>query len=262
MNKKIKPFFYLPVFALASCASKQDLNVVEYDVRKLKTESETIKSQSAVSYADIQQVRDDVLRLQGRLEEMTHKATESARSNEKSFSHLGTQDSLLLHRAGDLDARLLKIEQYLGLGKEADQPPVLLSRQKDSVKVDTASGTLTDAALLNAGMEKLKQNSYGAARESFSALLRAYPKSELAADAQFFIAESYFGEKWYEKAILEYQVVISRYTKSQKRPAALYKQARSFEITGDATSAKLRYTNLVNVYPKSVEAGLAKKKLR
>lgn len=236
--------------------------MVEYDVRKLKTESETIKSQSAVSYADIQQVRDDVLRLQGRLEEVAHKTGESARSNEKSFSRLGTQDSLLLHQAADLDSRLLKIEQYLGLGKEADQSPVRLPGQKDSVTVNATSGPLSDSALLNGGVEKLKQNSYGAARESFSALLRTFPKSGLAADAQFFIAESYFSEKWYEKAILEYQVVISKYTKSNKRPAALYKQARSFEITGDATNAKSRYTDLVNVYPKSAEAGLAKKKLR
>jgi tol-pal system protein YbgF len=268
MNKKMKPFLYLPVFALVACASKQDLSVVAYDVRKLKTESETIKSQSAVSYADVQQVRDDVLRLQGRIEEIAHKSGESARSNENSFSRLGTQDSLLgaqgsllLHQVGDLDSRLLKIEQYLGLGKEATPSRAVLPGQKDSVKVNTASGSLTDAALLNGGMEKLKQNSYGAARESFSALLRTYPKSELAADAQFLIAESYFSEKWYEKAILEYQVVISRYTKSKRRPAALYKQARSFEITGDMANAKSRYTDLVNVYPKSAEAGLAKKKL-
>ncbi len=262
MNKKIKPFFYLPVFALASCASKQDLNVVAYDVRKLKTESETIKSQTAVSYADVQQVRDDVLRLQGRLEEIAHKSGESAHSNENSFRRLGTQDSLLFHQVGDLDSRLLKIEQYLGLGKEAAQSPVLLSGQKDSVAVNTASGTLTDAALLNGGMEKLKQNSYAAARESFSTLLRTWPKSDLADDAQFFIAESYFNEKWYEKAIVEYQVVISKYAKSNKRPGALYKQARSFEILGDTTSAKTRYKDLVNTYPTSFEAGLAKKKLR
>ena len=236
--------------------------MVAYDVSKLRTESETIKSQSAVSYADVQQVRDDVLRLQGRVEEIAHKAGESSRNNENSFRSLGTQDSLLLHQVGDLDSRLVKIEQYLGLGKEVNQSPALLSGQKDSLTVNKVPVTLSDAALLNGGMEKLKQNSYAAARESFSTLLRTYPKSELVADAQYYIAESYFSEKWYEKAILEYQVVISRYTKSKKRPAALYKQARSFEITGDMANAKSRYTDLVNVYPKSAEAGLAKKKLR
>lgn len=236
--------------------------MVEYDVRKLKTESETIKSQTAGSFADVQQVRDDILRLQGGLEEVSHKSSEIARSNDKTFRRLSAEDSLLVSQYGDIVTRLEKIEQYLGLGKEATQSPERLSGQKDSVTVKTASGTLTDAALLNGGLEKLKQNNYGAARESFSTLLRTFPKSELASDAQFFIAESYFSEKWYEKAILEYQVVISKYTKSSKRPAALFKQARSFEMIGDAINSKSRYTDLVNVYPKSPEAGLAKKKLR
>ncbi len=262
MNKKIKPFFYLPVFVLGACASKQDLNVVEYDVRKLKTESETIKSQTAVSYADVQQVREDVLRLQGTIEEVSHKASEVARNNDKSFSRLGTEDSLLVHQIGDLDARLLKIEQYLGIGKEMAPSSDVLPGTKDSVKVNTPPVSVTDTALLDVGKEKLAQKQYAVARESFSKLMLTFPKSSLVADAQFFIAESYFSEKWYDKAILEYQVVISRFTKSNKRPAALYKQARCFDITGDTANAKARYKDVVNIYPTSPEARLAKKKLQ
>lgn len=260
MNKKIKPFFYLPVIALAACASKQDLNVVAYDVQKLRTDSEAIKSQTAVSYADLQQVRENVVQLQGSIEEMQHKASETARSHDKSFSRLGTVDSLLVHQVGDIDTRLLKIEQYLGLGKEASSS--IMPGQKDSVRVDKTAGAQSDALFLNRGIESLEQNNYAAARENFQKLLQTYPKSHLVDSAQFFIAESYFSEKWYEKAILEYQVVISKYTKSKKRPAALYKQARSFEIIGDITNAKARYKDLVNDYPNSSEAGLAKKKLR
>lgn len=260
MNKKIKPFFYLPVVALFACASKQDLNVVAYDVQKLRTDSETIKSQTAVSYADVQQVRENVAQLQGSIEEIKHQTSEAARSDDKLFTRLGKEDSLLVHQVGDIDLRLLKIEQYLGLRKEVSSP--VMPGQKDSLRVDKNSGTLSDAALLNGGIENLDQNKYAAARESFQKLLHTYPKSRLADSAQFFIAESYFSEKWYEKAILEYQVVISKYTKSKKRPAALYKQARSFEIIGDITNAKARYKDLVNDYPNSSEAGLAKKKLR
>ena len=260
MNKKIKSIFCLPVFVLVACASKQDLNVVEYDVRKLKTESETIKSQTAGSYADVQQVRDDVLRLQGSIEEMSHKAGEVARNNDKSFSRLTKEDSLLVRQIGELDSRLLKIEQYLGLEKEAVSPAKGVAEQTDSLKVKT--GALNATELLHDGMEKLSQKKYPAARESFSALLHTFPKSGEASEAQFYIAESYFSEKWYEKAILEYQVIIVRYPKSEKRASALYKQARSFEITGDTVNAKARYKDVVNVYPSSSEARLAKKKLQ
>ncbi len=258
MNKKIKPFLYLPFFALVSCASKEDLNVVEYDVRKLKTESETIKSQTAGSFADVQQVRDDILRLQGRIEEVSHKSTEIAQSNDKAFRRLSAEDSLLVSQYDDIVTRLEKIEQYLGLGKEASPSAATASAQNGG----SAPIAVTDAELLREGQEKLDKKRYNEARESFSKLMQAFSKSDLVDDAQFFVAESYFAEKWYEKAILEYQVVISKYTKSNRRATALYKQALSFEAIGDSVNARARYKDLAYVYPTSPEAGLAKKKLR
>ncbi len=255
MNNKMKPFLFLPVFALAACASKGDFIVVQDDVQKLKTEAETIKSQSAVSYSDVQQVRDEVSRLRGDIEESNHK-------NSKSLSRLGIEDSLLVHQVGDLESRLLKIEQYLGIGKGLILSTATSPEQKDSVAVAKTPGKLSDAALLKAGVESLAKKKYVAARESFNALLKSYPKSVAVDSAQFLIAESYFSEQWYEKAILEYQVVIAKFLISTKRPAALYKQARSFEMIDDLVNAKARYKDLINVYPASPEAGLAKKRLK
>ncbi len=246
MHKKIKPFIFFPVLALSACASKQDLLVVEDNVRKLKTESETIKTQTAVSYSDVQQVRDDVSRLQGSIEEISH-------NNRQTFGRLGMEDSLLVHKVDELELRLQKIEQYIAPAKQE-----IPSSSSSSL----ATVPLTDAALLSDGEVKLNQKNYSAARESFNLLLQRTPPSALAGEAQFYVAESYFDEKWYEKAILEYQVVISKYTKSSQRPAALYKQALSFELTGDAVNAKARFKDLVSIYPASSQAALARKKLQ
>jgi len=259
MNTKLKPFLYLPVLVLSACASKQDLYVVEDDVRKLKTESETIKTQSAGSYSDVQQVRDEIARLQGSMEEASHK-------NSQTFARLGMEDSLMVHKIDDLESRLLKIEQYLGNDRKEKSALSTKSQTDvvDGTKLDAAktSVALDDAALLNEGLERLGKNSYTLARESFSALLKTYPKSKLVDQAQFNIAESYFAEKWYEKAILEYQTVIAKYTKSSKRPSALYKQALCFEKIGDTVNATSRFKTLINAYPASHEASLARKKLK
>ncbi|NMW22133.1 MAG: tol-pal system protein YbgF [Chlorobiaceae bacterium] len=252
MNTKIKPFLFLPLLVLSSCASKQDLVVVADDVRKLKTESETIKTQSAGSYSDVQQVRDEVSKLQGSMAEATHK-------NAESFGRLGMEDSLLVHKVDDLETRLQKIEHFLGFDNK-EKSAAVMPPNVDSAEGAKAPKLLDDAALLNEGLERLGKSSFAAARESFSVLLKDYPKSTLVDKAQFEIAECFFGEKWYEKAILEYQVVIAKYTKSKKRPAALYKQALSFEKIGDEVNAKARFKTLINVYPASPEAALARKK--
>ena len=43
--------------------------------------------------------------------------------------------------------------------------------------------------------------------KKFKELIERFPKSERADNAQFWIGEIYYREKWYEKAILEYQKV-------------------------------------------------------
>lgn len=247
MNSKVKPFLFLPLIMLSACASKQDLVVVADDLRKLKTDSETIKVQSAGSYSDIQLVRDEVARLQGRVEERDFK-------NKQAFARLGVEDSLLVHKldkVDDMELRLERIEEYLGL-----------TRKVDAAVVPTSAEALSDAGLLKEGLDKFTKKDYTSARESFSSLLKSFPKSGLADNAQFQIAESYFNEKKYEDAILEYQKVIAKYTKSGRRSAALYKQAISLEKIGDVVNSKLRFKTLIDVYPASPEATLARKKLK
>ncbi len=251
----VKPLLFLPLFILGSCASKTDFFVVQDDVRKLKTEAETIKSQSAVSYADIQQVRDEVSRLRGTVEESEHKSNNS-------FTRLTEDDSLLIAQVGGIESRLQKLEQnYATLAQELKKREVLPLPPVPQ-PAEQPAPLASDVVLLNVGSEKLSQHNYAAARESFSALLKNYPKSTLCDQAQFLLAESFFDAKKYENAILEYQVVIAKYTNSSKRPAALYKQGLAFEFIGDAVNAKARFKDLIALYGKTSEAALAKKKLK
>ncbi|MEI7694308.1 MAG: tol-pal system protein YbgF [Chlorobium sp.] len=236
-----------------SATTASQIQQLRDDLQKLKSDSESNKTQSATSYADVQQIRDEVFRIQGSFEGSTHK-------NSEAFRRLGVEDSLLVYKADDIESRLQKVEQFIaGLGKSENQAAALPLKKGDAASVK-APERLNEKALFDDGMEKLGKQGYVAARECFSALLKSYPKSELADKAQFQLAESFFAEKKYENAILEYQVVIAKYLKSGKRPSALYKQALSFEKIGDPVNAKARYKDLLKVYPNSPEAGLAKKK--
>ncbi|MBN1279236.1 MAG: tol-pal system protein YbgF [Chlorobiaceae bacterium] len=242
--------FLCPLLMLNACASKSELVVVADDVKRLKTDTETVRSQSAASYSDVQLVRDEVAQLKGNLDEMAYQ-------NKQTFGRLGLEDSLIVHKLDAIETRLSRIEQQLGSGsaKTSSQAAASSGVSSQPVVVQTAK------ALLGDGIQKLESGSYAAAREIFALLMQSHPSSDLVDDAQFYIAESYFSEKWYEKAVLEYQTVIAKYTKSNKRPAALYKQALAFEQLGDAVNAKARFRDVMNVYPFSPEAALAKKKM-
>ncbi len=106
------------------------------------------------------------------------------------------------------------------------------------------------------------QGDSDAAREKFQELIQRFPKSEHADNAQFWIGEIYYREKWYEKAILEYQKVIENYPKGNKVPASLLKQGFAFFNLGDKSNARLILEELIKKYPKSTEAKIAKDKVK
>ena len=100
------------------------------------------------------------------------------------------------------------------------------------------------------------------AKKKFKELIERYPKSERADNAQFWIGEIYYREKWYEKAILEYQKVIENYPKGNKVPASLLKQGLAFKNLGDKANARLILEELIRKYPKTSEAKIARDKLK
>ena len=94
------------------------------------------------------------------------------------------------------------------------------------------------------------------------ALIQRFPKSERADNSQFWIGEIYYREKWYEKAILEYQKVIEKYPKGNKVPASLLKQGFAFSNLGDKSNSRLILEELIKKYPNSNEAKIAKDKVK
>jgi TolA-binding protein len=76
------------------------------------------------------------------------------------------------------------------------------------------------------------------------------------------VGETYYREKWYEKAILEYQKVVEKYPKGNKVPAALLKQGFAFSSIGDNSNGRLILESLIQKYPDSNEAKIAAKKLQ
>jgi tol-pal system protein YbgF len=91
--------------------------------------------------------------------------------------------------------------------------------------------------------------------------LEKFSDSDRADNARFWIGEIYFAEQWYERAILEYEKVIKNYPDGNKVAGAYLKQGFSFEKIGENANARLILNELLEKFPDSNEAKIAKKKL-
>ena len=142
-------------------------------------------------------------------------------------------------------------------------------KQAELEKSSPAKEALPEAKRVSAGMGSLYKDAYETfqrgdfegARKKFSAFLKQYPNAELSDKAQFWIGETYYRKKDFEKAILEYEKAIAKYPESSKIPAALFKQALSFLELGDKKNARNLLRRVIERYPHSDQAKLAKKKL-
>ncbi len=225
--------------------------------KNLGNEDLQIRTEYAKLNAGIEALKDDVQLLRGRLEESEFVLQERLKAGEN--AEKGTQillDKLSINLS-QMEVRLRYIEQYLNL--ESTGSLAAVAPKKTTHK---AEKTLTDQESYVAAKQAFDQGDFKTARSAFEVIIRDFPKSEHADNAQFWIGEIYYREKWYEKAILEYQKVIENYPKGNKVPASLLKQGFAFISLGDKANSRLILKELSQKYPETNEGKIALQKLK
>ncbi|MCK5539827.1 MAG: tol-pal system protein YbgF [Deltaproteobacteria bacterium] len=102
---------------------------------------------------------------------------------------------------------------------------------------------------------------YEDAVKLFAAFLRDFPNTVKAANARYWLGESYYSLAQYAQAITEFKRVQKDFPTSSKVPGALLKTAMSYEAIGGREPALAAYVELSRKYPASLSAKLAEKAL-
>ena len=166
----------------------------------------------------------------------------------------------LEERMKGIEERLKGLEGKIGqLSAKQSEIETLLRAKETSAEgkgVSTRTGDLYKDAY-----ETYQRGDYERARRKFEAFLKQYPNTELSDNAQFWIGETFYAKKDYEKAILEYEKAIAKYPEGDKIPAALLKQALAFLELGDKTNGRNLLKRVIERYPQTEQADMAKKRL-
>ena len=219
-----------------------------------------LRSKTASQNASIDQLQEEIRELKGKLEETDYLLKQKTQA----FAELSEKTEIKLTGIDKITSsnkdRIERLEQYLNFDATS-------GTQKGKPVSDKTSGKqvkhkLTEDDLYRSAKQAYDKGDLNNAREEFQKLLKEFPESENADNAQFWIGEIYYREKWYEKAILEYQKVIEKYPKGNKVTASLLKQGFAFFNLGDTSNARLILSELIKKYPKSNEAKIAERKLK
>ena len=113
-----------------------------------------------------------------------------------------------------------------------------------------------------AAFEALKQGRYSESSQLFSLFLQQYPDGEYAANATYWLGESYYVTQNYEIALETFQGLLSRFPDSRKAPDGLLKVGYCQYELGDSQRAASTLNDVVSRYPDTPVARLAQGRLR
>jgi tol-pal system protein YbgF len=187
---------------------------------------------------------------------------------------LSTQQSYLVQMRGDLRTELLSVQQQLQAvqelsGLSQQRITELRSRiesrqqQQDPSTPGVPVGPSGNPAgpgpdqMYEVSLQQYRRGSLATARLGFRDFLRVYPTHERAADALYYIGES-FEQAAPDSSAAVYDQLVRSYPNSPRAPSALYKLGLLAEQRGDRTSARNFYSRVIAGYPRSPEADLAR----
>lgn len=110
-------------------------------------------------------------------------------------------------------------------------------------------------------MEEFKHRDYEAALAGFRFFLELHGQSSLAANAQYWAGECQYRLGRYKEALKSFYHVVSYYPLSPKLAASTLKIGQTYTRMKDHEKARMMYERLVDQYPESAEAELARKAL-
>jgi tol-pal system protein YbgF len=103
------------------------------------------------------------------------------------------------------------------------------------------------------GHGALTQNDYAGAEVAFRQLIESYPKDPLAADAQYWIGESFYRRGQYKAAADAFLKGYKKYKSGDKAPETLLKLGMSLAALGQKDAACSTFGELKTKFPKAPE---------
>jgi tol-pal system protein YbgF len=182
--------------------------------------------------------------LHGMTETLDHEATGTAERQRQLYA--------------DLDSRIQQLEANVQVVRESAN--VLDGGTLPQGQLPVPGGS--DRDNYRVALELLREERYDQSAASFQQFLVAFPKSQLASNAQYWLAESFYASNKFEQALADFAEVIDKYPSSSKVPDALLKMGYCNYSLKRWNDARAALTRVQAEYPTTTAARLAEQYLK
>src|SRR5689334_22987769 len=221
----------------------------------------------------VEQSTDNVNRINGTINDL-NKSLQTQHNDEATRNdQLSGQVQALTDSLDELKGRLARISNQL---EDLQAQPqnlrpqnVAPGTQPGQPGTNPGGGTAPMASqapppdvLYNNGLRDYNAGKMDLASSEFADYLKYYGTTDLAGNAQFYIADIAFRQGNYAQAVKEYDRVLEQYPGGNKTSAAQLKKGLSLIQLGQRDAGVRELQSLIQRYPKSIEAATARDQLR
>ncbi len=256
--------------------------------QQMAAELRILQEQQQLLSGALAQVADSIKTLAGRIDDATGVTRKGFADQELRVSALSNDLGLIRERTQDSDTRLRSLRDEVDalrstlaalqgqLQQIAQAPPASLDPVELSGPAPAATAAapaapagppspstagLSPSRMLDSAKSDYFAGQWSLALSGFEAILRTFPRTESASEAQFYIGETQFAQSHWNEAMSAYSQVIQNYPASSNVPEAYFKRGRAYEAMGQMDAARSSWEFVIKTYPDSTGASLAKQGL-
>ena len=271
--KTLRPFALAAVLTAAAyapvSAQSREQRQMMADLRILQVQAQEMQNMvSALNQA----LTDALKALNARLNDQTEASRRSFAEQKSIIDTLSNDLRIVREKLDDNNVRVGSLAQEVDSLRELI---TAMPRGGDgpidpAAAAPAAAGGAPPAAGLgtspqrayDAAMSDYWGSDYDLAISGFKAYLASFPQSDRAADAQFYIGQSYYNQGKYTEAADAYNLTIRTYPKHAILADAYYKLGESYRGLKNVERARTAYEFVVKNFPESSSAALAQQRLQ
>lgn len=207
---------------------------------------------------------EEVANLRDDMHEMLLKLNEMQRNQADLSAKMDSVSSNLTPISSELQETQNKVSQ---IGQRFDDVETNISQKVSKLAIEANSSTSAAVAapapseMYRIAYSDFSRGKYDLSITGFKSYLEKYPQGELAAQAQYFLGESYYSQNMWEKAFSEFDIVEKSFPKSESVPPARLKKALCLELLGKRNEGYELLKSLIKDFPSSPESFTAREKL-
>ena len=205
----------------------------------------------------IEQTTDSMNKLSTSVDAMQKTVQQQTTDTQGRVDQLSGQVQSLHDSLDEMRARLTKMGQQLDTMSTAGQN---LSSQT-AVQPPAPQAPPPDV-LYNNALRDYNSGRYDLASQQFNDYMKFYANTDLAGNAQFYLAEIEYRQGNFQGAVQDYDKVLEQFPGGNKAPASQLKKGFALLELGQRDAGVRELNSLIQRYPRSIEATQARDRLR